>query len=291
MKTFHFLKNKYGAELLMDIGKYEDIPTYYFEDNLHTTDFYEIVFFLKGNGYLELDNQQIKLKNHTILFLSPFQKRRWFVDKSKIDCYFLLFQDGFLSSFFSDKLFTFKLQFFYNKSNPLFLQPAPEFIHQLHSLMQDLHSEIKQYRPDSEHMTRSILYYLLIKLNRNYATQYQLSSQMEGNTIAVAFKQRLQEQLNKNRGIDYYAQQLGISRISLNTHIKKQFGITVSEMIQEYTIAEIKSKLAYTNLSIKEIAALLNFSEPQHLTRFFKNATGLSPNDFRNTYQNGRSVS
>jgi AraC-like DNA-binding protein len=77
----------------------------------------------------------------------------------------------------------------------------------------------------------------------------------------------------------------------LNTHIKKQFGITVSEMIQEYTVAEIKSRLAYTNLSIKEIAAHLNFSEPQHLTRFFKNATGLSPNDFRNTYQNGRSVS
>ncbi|MCU0385856.1 MAG: AraC family ligand binding domain-containing protein [Flavihumibacter sp.] len=227
MKTFHFLKNKYGAEILMDIGKYDDIPAYYFEDTLHTTDFYEIVFFLKGNGYLELDNQQIKLRNHTILFISPYQKRRWFVDKRKIDCYFLLFQDGFLSSFFSDKLFTFKLQFFYNRSNPLFLQPAKEFIHQLHSLLQDLHAEIKQYRPDSEHMTRSILYYLLIKLNRAYATQYQLSSQMEGNIIAVAFKKRLQEQLNKNRGIDYYAHQLGISRISLNTHIKKQFFVAL----------------------------------------------------------------
>lgn len=133
MKTFHFLKNKYGAEILMDIGKYEDIPTYFFEDTLHTTDFYEIVFFLKGNGHLELDNQQIKLRNHSILFLSPYQKRRWFVDKSKIDCYFLLFQDGFLSSFFSDKLFTYKLQYFYNKSNPLFIQPTPEFTNQLHS--------------------------------------------------------------------------------------------------------------------------------------------------------------
>ncbi|MCF1713263.1 AraC family transcriptional regulator [Flavihumibacter sp. RY-1] len=291
MKTFHFLKNKYGAEILMDIGKYDDIPAYYFEDNLHTTDFYEIVFFLKGNGYLELDHQQIKLRNHTILFLSPYQKRRWFLDKSKIDCYFLLFQDGFLSSFFSDKLFTYKLQFFYNKSNPLFIQPTPEFTNQLHSLLRDLHTEIRHYRPDSEHMTRSILYYILIKLNRAYAAEYQLSSQMESNTIAFAFKKLVQEQIEKQRGIDFYARKLGISRVSLNAIIKKQFGITVSEMIQEYILVEIKSKLSYTSLSVKEIADQLNFSEPHHLSRFFKKRTGLSPKDFRTTYQNGRSVS
>ena len=42
MKQFQFVKNKYGHELLMDIGSYYHIPNYFFEPILHHTDFYEI---------------------------------------------------------------------------------------------------------------------------------------------------------------------------------------------------------------------------------------------------------
>jgi AraC family transcriptional regulator, transcriptional activator of pobA len=108
MKLFKFSKNKYGTELLMDIGTYKDIPNYFFEPEIHHTDFYEIVFFAKGNGYLELDQQKIKIKNNTVVFISPFQKRKWFVQKQKIECHFLFFQDSFLSTFFADRLFAFR---------------------------------------------------------------------------------------------------------------------------------------------------------------------------------------
>lgn len=290
MKLFKFLKNKYGVEMLMDIGTYKDIPTYFFESKVHQADFYEIVFFAKGNGYLELEQQKIKITKGTIVFISPFQKRKWFVDKSKIDCYFLFFQDSFLSKFFSDKLFSYKLQFFYNKTNPLFIRVNDSFLVQMLTVLQELLTEVKNLRSDSEHITRALLYFILIKMNRTYADIYKLSGDTENNTIAFKFKQLLQAEANRNKNVDYYACQLGISRVTLNSCIKSQFGITVSQMINEFLLFEIKSNLLYGERSIKEIASLLSFSEANHLSRFFKAATGHTPKEFRDIYQNGSSV-
>lgn len=290
MKTFKFLKNKYNVELLIDIGTYKDIPYYFFESELHHTDFYEIIFFSKGNGYLELDQQRIEISDHTIIFTTPFQKRKWFVDKTKIESYFLFFQDSFLSDFFSDKLFSFRLQFFYNKTKPLFLKVNDSFFLQLVNIIQELLSEIKAFKSDSKHIIRALLYLILIKLNRAYAEHYQLSSETENNSIAFMFKEILQNEVCKIRNIDYYAQQLGISRVTLNKCIKKQFGVTVSEMVNEFILFEIKALLSYTKLNINEISYRLQFSQANHLTRFFKAQTGISPKDFRNAYQNGSSV-
>ncbi|QGK73476.1 AraC family transcriptional regulator [Flavobacterium sp. SLB02] len=290
MKTFKFLKNKYNVELLIDIGTYKDIPYYFFESELHHTDFYELIFFSKGNGYLELDQQRIEISDHTVIFISPFQKRRWFLDKTKVECYFLFFQDSFLSNFFSDKLFSFRLQFFYNKTKPLYLKVDDDFFSKLANIIQELLREIKTFRSDSQHIIRALLYFILIKLNRVYSEHYLLSSETENNSIAFMFKEILQNQVRKTRSIDHYAKQLGISRITLNKCIKKQFGVTVSEMVNEFILFEIKSLLSYTKLNINEISYLLQFSQANHLTRFFKAQTGLSPKEFRNAYQNGSSV-
>jgi AraC-like DNA-binding protein len=290
MKTFKFLKNKYDVELLIDIGAYKDIPNYFFESKLHDADFYEIIFFAKGNGYLALDQQRIEITDHTIVFISPFQKRRWFLDKTKVDCYFLFFQDSFLSDFFSDKLFAFRLQFFYNKTKPLYLKVNEGFFSQLANIIQELLMEIKTFKSDSEHMIRALLYLVLIKLNRAYAQHYLLSSETENNSLAFRFKEVLQNDVCKTRNIDYYAQQLGISRVTLNKCIKRQFGLTVSEMVSEFILFEIKSLLSYTQLNINEISYQLQFSQANHLTRFFKSQTGISPKAFRNAYQKGSSV-
>ncbi|MEL1253601.1 AraC family transcriptional regulator [Flavobacterium sp. DGU38] len=290
MKRFKFLKNKYKAELLIDTGTYRDIPYYFFESELHDTDFYEIIFFSKGNGVLELDQQRIEISDHTVIFISPFQKRKWFLDKTKIECSFLFFQDSFLSSFFSDKLFTFRLQYFYNKTKPLCIKVNEDFFSQLSNVIRELLVEIKTFRSDSEHIIRALLYFTLIKLNRAYAAHYLLSCETENNSISFMFKKILQNQVCRTRNIDHYARQLGISRVTLNKCIKKQFGVTVSEMVNEFILFEIKSLLCYTSLNVNEISYQLQFSQANHLTRFFKTQTGTSPKEFRNAYQNGSSV-
>ena len=46
-------------------------------------------------------------------------------------------------------------------------------------------------------------------------------------------------------------------------------------------IEKAKSLLADPQLSVNIVASRLGFSYPNHFTRFFRNATGISPSEFR----------
>jgi AraC family transcriptional activator of pobA len=81
--------------------------------------------------------------------------------------------------------------------------------------------------------------------------------------------------------VEEYACLLGISRVTLNKLVKEQYGITASDMIRQRLLQEVKTRLLHTDKSISEIAYDLYFSEPSHLVRFFKQATQLTPKEFR----------
>ncbi|WP_139134405.1 helix-turn-helix domain-containing protein, partial [Crocinitomix algicola] len=81
--------------------------------------------------------------------------------------------------------------------------------------------------------------------------------------------------------VDDYADLMNISRISLNKVVKHQFNVTATEFIKSRLLFEVKMNLIHTDKTVAEIANLFNFSEANHLTRFFKQKTGLSPIKFR----------
>ena len=55
-------------------------------------------------------------------------------------------------------------------------------------------------------------------------------------------------------------------------------------MIKERIILEAKRALIYTSLSNKEIAYDLGFDDPAHFSKYFSNATSLSPTKFKEVY-------
>lgn len=63
-------------------------------------------------------------------------------------------------------------------------------------------------------------------------------------------------------------------------------GTTVEKYFIAQKIERVKELLAYDELSLGEIAGMLNYSSPAHLSAQFKRVTGLSPSAFR---RSGRS--
>lgn len=63
--------------------------------------------------------------------------------------------------------------------------------------------------------------------------------------------------------------------------VKHELGITAKEYIRNKVIEKAKSLLADLQLPINTVASRLGFSYPNHFTRFFSNATGMSPSKFR----------
>ena len=107
-------------------------------------DCFEILFFKNASGYLLLNQQNITISNHTIVFISPFQKRHWHLDPQDLDFTFLIFQEDFLNDFFSDKLFTYRLIFFYQLDYPLNMAVTEEDMQKACSILTEINTELKQ---------------------------------------------------------------------------------------------------------------------------------------------------
>ena len=265
----------------MDLGRFEETPNFFFSASPHTVDFYEIFFFRKASGTLQLDNHLIELKPDLIVFATPFQRRRWQVSPSEIEGHFLIFANQFLELFFTDPLFVFRLSFFYNAQDPPWIDSSARFFNAFAQHFLRMEEELQRANPDSEEFLRAYLLLILAELNRHYGSRYQLSTDRRKNLEAYRFKQLVETKIRTQHRVEDYAKALQINRVTLNKLVKKQFGITASQFIKRRLLTEIKRELLFSNHTISEIAFKLCFSESSSLIRFFQSQEGCSPSQYR----------
>ncbi|RZK43847.1 MAG: AraC family transcriptional regulator [Hymenobacter sp.] len=85
----------------------------------------------------------------------------------------------------------------------------------------------------------------------------------------------------EERKAAFYADKLGISEKRLNQVLLEKMKKTVTQLIHARLILEAKRKITAGELTIKEIAYLLNFKEHSYFGRFFKQQTGFSPENYK----------
>ena len=271
----------------MDLHRFEGNPNVFFEPQPHTTDFFEVLFFEEANGRIDLNGHALDVEPYSVFFISPFQKKRCEVSLEGLKGFHLVFQNDFLSDFFNDKLFIYRLQYFYNAQHPQYLRIEKDYP-LIKLVLGEIVTEVNAFQKDSPHILRSLLYFSLTKLNRLYASEYQLSPETQSDTLVYRFKQLLEQHIRSAHIVQQYANWLDVSRHQLNVMVKRYFGKTPKEIIANRLLQEIKMELRYSSQTVSEIAFELSFSEPNNLTRFFTNASGLSPSEYRALYQNDR---
>ena len=281
MRTIHFHKTKCGVDLFINLGTFKEFVGDFFTDEIHNTDFFEIIFFKKAKGQLKVGTENIQLQNNSVVFISPFEYRQWNVDPQDIDAHYLIFREDFLNDFFADKFFSYKLLYFYQHAQQKWIDITAQFLEKTLATIQEIKHELVHPKYDSAHIIRSLLYYLLMKLNRNYAETYNLSTKAPTETYGYQFKQLLEREIHTKQRVEDYADLMGISRISLNNAVKSAFNQTASQILKQRLLHEIQNMLLFSSSTISEISNKLNFSESHHLTRFFKNAVGATPAQYR----------
>lgn len=97
------------------------------------------------------------------------------------------------------------------------------------------------------------------------------------------FINQLSQHFKDQRRIEFYAQQLCLTPKYLTTLIRRVSGKPSKRWIDDFVISEASFLLKHGDLSIQQVSQELNFPNQSFFGKYFKDHTGYSPSEFRQT--------
>ncbi len=82
-----------------------------------------------------------------------------------------------------------------------------------------------------------------------------------------------------------------VSEASLSRYIFKVTGLGFYELLQEMKLSKVTFLLLHTDISLAEIADILDYADISHLSRVFSDQQGIGAQQFRRCYRNNPGVS
>lgn len=282
-----FSKTECGVDFYINTGIGSEVCGVLTEHETFKTDFFSFYFFRKATGYLILDFSRIELQDNMILLLSPHQQQEWHADEKSLDYDFLIFREDFMRTFIADKFFAYRLLYCYQTDTRPFFIGTFESFNEYKRLLNKIKTELQHPVADSYHIIVSLLYYILMIINREYAAAYRLPFDIPKNNYAYQYKDLLEQHIREIQRVNKYADMLHISRITLNNSVTAQFGVSANHLLKQRLLAELKNELLFSDCSISQLADDFNFSDPSHLMRFFKQQTGKTFTQYQQDYLDG----
>lgn len=130
-----------------------------------------------------------------------------------------------------------------------------------------------------------------IELLLNYCLRFydrQFITREEINHSVVKQFDRMLRDFIKNKAHDeglptvgYFADKCCLSTAYFGQLVKTETGRTAKDFINDRLLAAAKEYLNDARLAVNRIGEMLGFEYPQHFVRFFKQHTGMTPNEYR----------
>lgn len=149
----------------------------------------------------------------------------------------------------------------------------------------DLHREFTQMtRVDC---MRHLRYALCLKVLDIYFCNTPVADmpQTREDAILNKFLVSLYENCHKQRTVRYYADEQHLSPYYFSSIIRERSGQSALQWICNVCMTFSRQYMEYSEMSIKEIAALMNFPDQSTFGRFFKHHEGCSPSEYRKRRQ------
>lgn len=280
VSEYHFHKTKYGEELLIDVVELKNIKKYLSKKVLHSLTYFDITLITEGNGTFKIADKIYEVEKGDVLFTMPTQPREWDIENI-INGYALIFEESFLLSFFSDPNFLKSISYF-NTTEIHKLTLSDEEFHQTFSLIRNIQKEIDEYEEKDKHILRAILYQILKYLDRIFIQKNSVICIKLQNRYVYKFIELVNLDYRQSHTVQYYSDKLCITPNYLNELVKKETGLTAKQVINNKLLSETRILLLYSQMSVAEIAGLLNFENSSYFTRFFHKQSGLTPLQYRN---------
>lgn len=95
------------------------------------------------------------------------------------------------------------------------------------------------------------------------------------------FMNALESRYRESRDVAFFASLLHITPKYLNTIVQRITGHNAKTVIDHYAVLQLKLTLKSSDLTVKEVAWQHHFSDVSFFCRYFKQHTGMTPQQFR----------
>lgn len=133
-----------------------------------------------------------------------------------------------------------------------------------------------------DQMLRNNIHTLFMAMDSGMSRVVERSGVSRGRQLIIRFLRLVAKYCRQTREVSFYADRLCISTTYLYKLMRSRWNLSPKELIDQQTICEIKTLLSNTDMSVKEIAAMLHFEDMSYMCRYFRLRTGLSPMEYRN---------
>jgi len=248
----------------------------------HRHNFYQIMWFPKGEGIHCIDDVCFNMRGQDLFLLSEGQMH-YFQEVKHLQGYMLMFKDVFWEEALQS-VGTFRTVLFNHLLINVHLQLADNDAADISHLFDDM---IKEYErpdyPDKADLMAAYLKILLIRISNLQRDTAQRLPHAGSNDYQLfrQFIELLEKQYASAHEVSYYASRLHITGRKLAEICRQYNSRSPKEMIAGRIIIAAKRELQFGARPIKEIAARLHFSDQYQFSKFFKKLAGISPVEYR----------
>ncbi len=110
---------------------------------------------------------------------------------------------------------------------------------------------------------------------------------VSNNDLVLLFemKEIIDEKFREPFNVNAISRQLNEKPYHLNLLLKEKLNNTLRKLASDKLLLEAKRKVAFSDLTTKEIAYEFGFKDPTYFNRFFKLQTQLTPTEFRDNFE------
>jgi AraC family transcriptional regulator, transcriptional activator of pobA len=248
------------------------------KEHLHT-DLVQLFIITAGQGVLFSEKTKIEITGPGAVFI-PNNSLHGFVFESNISGEVITLTESYFDQISKSNSLIFNEL---NKMKYFDFKNEKKIFDMLLTYKNIILNELIDNRAEKQTMLKAIFLSLFVCLYRINFSQKTVDSETENQSLRYfqEFQNSIKKNLNQNKSINQYAQELKISTVHLNRICQKIAQNSPSQLINKQLLMEAKKYLLHTSYSVSEIAYFLNFNDPAYFTRFFKNGIGVSPSEFR----------
>ena len=250
-------------------------------------DCFMVIFCQEGNIMVTINGQEYRLEKDYCAILPPGSIIRRIMPSHPYTLNIAAASMSFLSEILTSTKedWTIMHYLYYHPIYPV--RPTASYKMYLYKelLMTLIQEEPHVYSQQTRRFHFAGMFCEMMTLLKQIIPEHELSDKNRTRSTIIArdFIQMVNADNGSHRSVSYYADRLFYSAKYLSSTIKQVTGKTPIQIINEHAVKEIKHKLKYTDMSIKEIADYFDFPNPSFFGKYVKNHLGMTPLQYRFT--------